>query len=117
MEGWMEWREMRELEVRAGPFQKLKKMVEKFERMGNAFWSFLVVVLDSMTPAHHFPTTKTKKKEKKKEKRKKRIKRIKNENLPNLGRNTKHTKISSLSKSDCSWWFLVSQFQCQFWCL
>ena len=26
MEGWMEWRE---LEVRAGPFQKLKKMVDK----------------------------------------------------------------------------------------
>ena len=48
-------------------------MVEKFERMGNAFWSFLVVVLDSMTPAHHFPTTKTKKKktEKKKKKEKK----------------------------------------------
>ena len=52
-------------------------MVEKFERMGNAFWSFLVVVLDSMTPAHHFPTTKTKKKEKKKEKKRKKKKKKK----------------------------------------
>ena len=32
------------------------------ERMGNACWSFLEMALDSMTPAHHFPTTKTPKK-------------------------------------------------------